>query len=112
MRNTDGHIAEATSSNFFWIESGTVCTPPLDCGALPGVTRAFVEKLCGNLAIPVIEENVFPEALDKVEGAFLTSSGIGIRDVASVAGFAFAPSKITQKLRIEFQKHAEGSVTI
>ena len=39
LLNTDGCIAEGTSSNVFWLEGDAVCTTPLPSGALPGVTR-------------------------------------------------------------------------
>src|SRR5439155_15849949 len=42
LLNTEGHVVEASSSNLFWIEGNTVCTPPLAAGILPGVTRAVV----------------------------------------------------------------------
>src|SRR6266478_1503384 len=34
LLNTDGHVVEGASSNLFWIEDQTVCTPPLASGIL------------------------------------------------------------------------------
>ncbi len=42
----EGHCSEATSSNLFvWTDSGTLLTPPVSCGALPGVTRGAVLEI-------------------------------------------------------------------
>ena len=41
LLNSNGRLAEGTTSNLFWIKNGVVCTPMLPDGALPGVTRAF-----------------------------------------------------------------------
>src|SRR5205814_8586384 len=48
--DTEAHCSEATASNLFaWIDR-TLVTPPLSCGALPGITRAAtleVARACG-----------------------------------------------------------------
>ena len=49
LLNTDGFVVEGASSNLFWIEDETVCTPPLASGVLPGVTRAVVLEICKKL---------------------------------------------------------------
>ncbi len=49
LLNTDGAVTEAASSNLFWLEGETVCTPPLGAGLLAGVTRAAVIELCRSL---------------------------------------------------------------
>jgi branched-subunit amino acid aminotransferase/4-amino-4-deoxychorismate lyase len=36
--NTEGFVVEGASSNLFWVEGDTVCTPPLASGILAGVT--------------------------------------------------------------------------
>jgi branched-subunit amino acid aminotransferase/4-amino-4-deoxychorismate lyase len=108
LLNTDGNVAEATSSNFFWIERGAVCTPPLDSGALPGVTRGFILEICRELKIPAIEQNIALESLANIESAFLTSSGVGVREISQVDGRALSSSTMTQALRDAYLKHAEG----
>jgi 4-amino-4-deoxychorismate lyase len=45
MLSKEGHIAEGIVSNVFFIKNGTCCTPSLDTGILPGITRSFILRL-------------------------------------------------------------------
>ena len=75
----DGHCSEATSSNLFAVVGDTLVTPPVSCGALPGITRAAVIALARGRELEVAER---PLSLDELRGAreaFLTSS---LREIA------------------------------
>jgi branched-chain amino acid aminotransferase len=109
LLNTNGHIAEATSANLFWIENKTVCTPPLNSSALPGVTRWLVLELCGKSGIPVAEKNIVPELLPRTDGAFLTSVAIEVREVSRVDNHNLRSSLITQRLQDAYLKYVEGA---
>ena len=51
--DTEGHCSEATSSNLFVVDRRrTLVTPPVSCGALPGITRAAVLELARALGMP------------------------------------------------------------
>src|SRR5262249_13159002 len=58
LQNSEGHVVEGTTSNLFWVESETVCTPPLVAGILPGVTRSAVLDLCRTLKVKSRERNI------------------------------------------------------
>ncbi|MEO5802456.1 MAG: aminotransferase class IV [Verrucomicrobiota bacterium] len=109
LLNTNGNIAEATSANLFWIENKTVCTPPLNSSALPGVTRGLVLELCDKLKIPVAQKNITPALLPQTEGAFLTSVAIEVREVSRVDEYDLRRSLITQMLRDAYLKYVEGA---
>lgn len=109
LLNSDGNVAEATSSNFFWMDNDTVHTTPLESGALPGVTRAFVLELCRELKIATLEQNMSPNRLPKVDAMFLTSSGSGIREVIQLDEQKISRAPIAQKLREAYLKYAESS---
>jgi len=109
LLNTNGHIAEATSANLFWIENKTVCTPPLNSSALPGVTRWLVLELCRKLKIATAEKNITPELLPQTDGAFLTSVAIEVREVVRVDEHDLPGSPITQTLREAYSRYVEGA---
>ncbi len=109
LLNSNGEIAEATSANLFWVENGTVGTPPLQSSALPGVTRGLVLELCRQLKIPTVEKNVTPQMLVEAEGAFLTSVAIEVREVACLDGHELRRSPITQRLRDAYLNYAQGA---
>jgi aminodeoxychorismate lyase len=98
LLNSDGYVVEGSTSNLFWVRSGTVCTPPLPSGILPGVTRAVVVELCGKLGIDVREENTTPEELHKMDGVFLSLSSSGIAEVAFLNGEPQKRSPVARRL--------------
>jgi aminodeoxychorismate lyase len=104
LLNSDGEITEGGSSNLFWINQGTVCTPPLTVGALPGVTRAVILECCRTLAIPQREENIRPEQLREAEGVFLSLTSRGIVEAASIDAYPLLRSPLTQRLRSEMER--------
>ncbi len=81
MLNELNQAVEASSANFFWIHADRVHTPPLDSGALDGVTRRTVLELCATLKIKAAETPLPSTALKRVGAAFLTSS---IQEIARV----------------------------
>jgi branched-chain amino acid aminotransferase len=97
--NTDGHVVEAASGNLFWIESGTVCTPPLESGILPGVTRETVLELCRYMAVPTCEKNAHGDALCSASGVFFSLSSLGIVEGASLDGQALGSSPLAERVR-------------
>jgi branched-subunit amino acid aminotransferase/4-amino-4-deoxychorismate lyase len=101
--NTEGNVAECGSSNLFWIEQGTVCTPPTCAGALPGVTRGVVLECCRTLAIPSCERNVRPEHLQIADGVFLTLTSRGIVEAGSLDGLELRSSPLTRRLQLALE---------
>ncbi len=79
--DTRGHVSEATASNVFLVKDEAVRTPPISCGAFPGITRAVVLELLKGLEVPVNDDPVSPAELAEADEVFLTSS---IREVAPV----------------------------
>jgi branched-chain amino acid aminotransferase len=82
--DTAGHLSEGTSSNVFVVRGETLATPPLSCGALPGITRAAVAEVAAGLGLAVEERPVAPDELFAAGEAFLTSSLRGIAPVVRV----------------------------
>jgi aminodeoxychorismate lyase len=98
LLNTEGFVVEGSSSNFFWIENGSVCTPPLPSGILPGVTRLVVFELCAKLQLPVREANITPTQLSSADAIFLSLTSFGIVEAAALDGTSFAPSAVVRNL--------------
>ncbi len=103
LLNTDGHVAEATGSNLFWIEKQTVCTPALTAGILPGVTREAVFEICHALNFPTREANISPEQLRSVDGIFLSLSSFGIVECVSLDGHPLAQSPLAKQIRAAYE---------
>lgn len=86
MLNTTGEVACATTANVFAIEGGTLVTPPVSDGALPGITRSMVMELAAEIGVACREETLSPERLNGAPGVFLTSSLAGLRPVVGLDG--------------------------
>ncbi|MEJ7812362.1 MAG: aminotransferase class IV [Gemmatimonadaceae bacterium] len=85
--DTAGHLSEGTSSNVFVVVAGNVLvTPPRSCGALPGITRAAVIELAGELGLSLEERPITHVEIHSARELFLTSSLRGIAPVAQVDG--------------------------
>jgi len=102
LLNTNGDVVEASSSNLFWIEKGTIRTPPLPSGILPGVTRAVVLEVCSNLGLEAREASVGLEQLRHEEGVFLSLSTVGIAESISLDDQPLAHSPLVDKLHAAY----------
>jgi branched-chain amino acid aminotransferase len=82
--DTDGHCSEASASNLFARVGTTVVTPPVSCGALPGITRATVLQLAGTIGCTAEERVLTIEDVLSADEAFLTSSLRGIAPLVRI----------------------------
>lgn len=96
--NTEGFVVEGASSNLFWVEGDTVCTPPLASGILAGVTRAVTLELCAQLGVPYAERQITPEGLRGATGVFLTLSSLGVVEAGSLDGTNLSHSPLVAQL--------------
>lgn len=99
LLNGSGEVAEATSANVFWIEAGTIHTPPLASGALPGITRAEVLAWCRAQGIATHETIADLARLHQADGCFLTASSWGVTEVIELDGKSLATSPLPNRIR-------------
>ena len=100
LESADGFIGQGSASNIFWLEGRRLCTPSLDCGILPGVTRATIMELCGS----VKEGRFAPEVLYEAEGIFLTLSSFGIVAVTAYEGHSVNESRLVREIQARYEK--------
>jgi branched-subunit amino acid aminotransferase/4-amino-4-deoxychorismate lyase len=74
--NEKGEIASACLANIFWLKGDEIFTPSLKTGCLAGTTR---ELILEKYKVFEVEENI--ESLRKGDAVFLTSAGLGIRQI-------------------------------
>jgi branched-subunit amino acid aminotransferase/4-amino-4-deoxychorismate lyase len=96
-----GEVTEGTTSNLFLVERGTLVTPPIAGGILPGVTRMLVVRLARAAGIVVREESVSVGRLRRASEAFVTASTIEVLPVVRIDGRAVGsgrPGPLTTRL--------------
>jgi len=104
--DTEGHCSEATASNLFAWTGSLLITPPISCGALPGVTREAVLELARAQGLEIVERALALEELLAAEEAFLTSSLRGLAPVVRVgldAIGAGTPGMCTIRLTADYR---------
>lgn len=107
LLNDLGEITEGTTTNVFWVKKGSLCTPPLRAGILPGITRAVTLEAARRIGVPVRLETGRPARLYRADEVFLSGTSIEVLPVSSVDGRqigAGRPGPLTRRLQEAFRQ--------
>jgi branched-chain amino acid aminotransferase len=111
MYNHEGYVAEATGDNVFIVRNGTVYSPPVEAGALEGITRSVVIRLAEKENIEVVEKNLTRFDLYICDEFFLTGTAAEVIGVVEIDGRVIGdgrPGPVTKLLRKKFFEYAHG----
>jgi branched-chain amino acid aminotransferase len=100
LLDADGHLAEGIGSNIFVVRDGTVMTPR-ERWVLPGVSRAAVIALCGELGIACAEADLDLYDAATADEIFMTSTSLCLCPVRSIGGRRLPtpiPGPVTRRL--------------
>lgn len=100
LLNEVGQVTEESVSNLFFVRGDTLCTPPVHCGLLPGITRAAVTEIAEEADIEVEQRPITAGEVHKFDEVFTTNSLMGIMPVRSVDRQALrtkAPGRVTRR---------------
>jgi branched-subunit amino acid aminotransferase/4-amino-4-deoxychorismate lyase len=101
LLNTRDLLADGSASNVFVVRAGELLTPPVEDGALPGITRAAVLDLAQAAGISAREVSLTEDDLRSAEEAFLTNAVGGVVPLVSVEGQPVgtgAPGELTRSV--------------
>jgi len=104
--NTRSHVACATVGNIFLVKNGSLLTPSLDSGILPGITRSAILELAPSLGVEVVEKLISTSELMASDEAFLTNSLMELMPLVEVDGRLIGdgrPGPITGSLHRAYQ---------
>lgn len=88
--NTKGFLSEGTMSNLFYIKNGTLYTPSLLSGCLPGTRRHLILDLARSLQIRT-EEGLYPFSdLLLADEIFMTNALMGLMPVRQIDNISFS----------------------
>ncbi len=111
MYNHEGYVAEATADNVFIVKNGVVYTPPVEAGALEGITRGIVIELAKEENLEVVEKNLTRFDLYVCDEFFLTGTAAEVIGIVDIDGRNIGdgkPGPITRLLRKKFFQYAHG----
>ncbi len=111
LLNDSGMVAEGSGENIFVVRDGRVCTPPLNAGILPGITRDSVMELCCDLGIEVEERNLVRSELYLADELFFTGSAAEVTPIREVDRRQVGdgtPGPVTKKLQARFKDVVSG----
>ena len=113
--NEKGLLAEASMSNIFIVTGGTLKTPGLESGILPGITRQVVLELAYQMGTNCFEDDIKLDDLYKAKEAFLTSSLLEVMPLTRVDDRCIADGRvgnITRKLITGYKQLVSGELSI
>ncbi|MEW6247993.1 MAG: aminotransferase class IV [Nitrospirota bacterium] len=105
MLNWQDHLTECTTSNLFFVRSGRLCTPAIECGILDGITRELVLLLAREHSIPTEEGRYGVSTLLEAEECFLTNTSMELMPVTQIDRSPVGtgrPGPMTRQLRTIF----------
>jgi branched-chain amino acid aminotransferase len=109
--NPAGEVAEGSVSNLFGVWGGLLATPPLDAGALAGVTRAVVLELAEREGVPAAQRTLSPEDLGAADELFVTGSGWEVMPVTRLDGHEVGEGSagpVTARLHAAFRRTVDA----
>jgi branched-chain amino acid aminotransferase len=112
MYNHEGYVAEATGDNVFIVRDGVIYTPPVEAGALEGITRNLVIRLARGENLEVVEKNLTRCDLYICDEFFLTGTAAEVIGIVEIDGRMIGegkPGPITKRLRENFFEYAHGN---
>lgn len=97
--NTRDEVCEVATANLFLVKDGTLRTPALTSGCLPGIARAQVLANARAQGLPTEETTLHLADLHHADELFLTSSLRGIVPINRFDDLHLPPGPITIHLR-------------
>jgi len=111
LLNERGEVAECTSANIFAAKGEQVCTPPLNSGCLPGVTRALLLEEIRVPGLRIGEKTLLPADLEAADEVFITSTTRELLPVVSIVGLHIRPGGIVrEQLQQAFTAYVESYI--
>ncbi|MDO8954151.1 MAG: aminotransferase class IV [Gammaproteobacteria bacterium] len=107
LLNSKGLLTEATVANLFFVNNGSVLTPPIKDGVLPGILRGIIIEICQELGIDIQETSIRPEHIKNMDEAFLTNSLIEIQSLSYIDNHKLLHNEdaiITGKIKLAYKK--------
>ena len=111
MLSDNGTVAEGSGQNIFIYKNNQLLTPPIETGALGGITRKMVMEIAHHIDIPVVEQDLSPTDLIASDEIFFTGTATEIVGVVSVDNNKISDGsvgEVTSKIRSKYLEIVNG----
>ena len=109
LLDTSDGVIEGSSSNLFWFSGRNLFTPPVNSGALPGITRATLLRIAPDLGFVPGERRCTCDDLHAADGVFLTLSSLEVVPAISLDGIPLRDGPGTRTLHEAYQRLTLGA---
>jgi branched-chain amino acid aminotransferase len=105
----ESNIAEGSIANIFFLIDGILKTPPI-AAILPGITRASIIRIAQELGIPVQEQMLTIEDINKATEAFFTGTASEITQIKAIENrhLLIGSGTSTEKLKDRYRDIVRG----
>jgi branched-chain amino acid aminotransferase len=111
MLNPDGLVSECTGENIFAARKGTLITPPISAGALPGITQDSVMTIARDHGFEVVVDELSRSDLYVCEEMFVCGTAAEVSAVNSIDDRVIpCPGPMTQVIASEYAKAVRGEI--
>jgi branched-chain amino acid aminotransferase len=113
LLSPQGYVSECTGENIFVIKGGRIVTPPVQAGALQGITQNSVMAIAHDLGYEVAVDNVLRSDLYTADEAFVSGTAaevVPIRSVDDRPVGSGEPGPMTRKIQEVYQAAVRGLV--
>ena len=114
LLNTRGKVAECSTSNIFIVSGKSIITPPVEDGALPGITATTLIEAVSEQGIRVSRRSITRSKLINADEVFMTNSVIDFVPVTKVDNVKIGsgrPGQMTRKLSEIYRHFIERRLT-
>lgn len=112
LLDSDGNVAEGSGENIFLVKDGELHTPALG-NVLPGITRATIMELAGELNLKVTERAITPDELKNADELFFTGTAAEVTPIGKLDDTTIGDGKegpITAQLAKAYHDVVTGKV--
>lgn len=103
--NQFGYVAECSAESIFIVKGDSLLTPPINDGALAGITREVLLSLAPNHGLDCLEQSLTSYDLYNADESFISGSGATVIPVRMIDGRQIeqCPGPGYRKLSLAYQ---------
>lgn len=111
LLSTAGFISEGATSNLLFDAGGTLVTPALGAGGLPGITRALVLQWAQAAGLSIVEVDDLTLAAVRGAPAALLGTLRNVQEVTMLDQVALGSSALIKQVQVMFSQNMTNLVT-